>query len=67
MTQKIKWGALLVLFVLAGGLAFAAGGQGETTKAETVAIDFWTHWCSNNEYFEPFWVEAGDQFNSIHP
>jgi len=67
MRQKIKWGVVLVLFVLAGGLTFAGGGQEAVAAAETVAIDFWTHWCSNNEYFEPFWVDAAVQFNSVHP
>lgn len=67
MRQKIKWGVFLVLFVMAGGLTFAAGGQETAKAAETVAVDFWTHWCSNNEYFEPFWSDAAGKFNEQHP
>ena len=65
--KQHKRGVFLVILLLAGSLAFAAGGQGETAQAETVAVDFWTHWCSNNEYFEPFWVDAAQQFNAVHP
>jgi multiple sugar transport system substrate-binding protein len=66
MRKKIKWVVLCVLFLLAGGLTFAAGGQ-EAAKAETVAIDFWTHWCSNNPVMEPYWVELAKQFNEVRP
>jgi ABC-type glycerol-3-phosphate transport system substrate-binding protein len=67
MIPKIKGLLVITLFVIVGSLAFASGGQGEKMEAETVAVDFWTHWCSNNEYFEPFWVDAAEQFNTVHP
>jgi ABC-type glycerol-3-phosphate transport system substrate-binding protein len=59
---------LLIVLLLAAGLAWAGGKQEEGAAAgETVSADFWTHWCSNNEHFEPFWVEAAAKFSAEHP
>ncbi len=66
MKKTLKFCLIVVFFGLAG-LVFAGGGQETTAAADSVAIDFWTHWCSNNEYFEPFWVDAAEQFSSEHP
>lgn len=66
MKKTLKFCLIVVFFGLAG-LVFAGGGQETTVTADSVAIDFWTHWCSNNEYFEPFWVDAAEKFSSEHP
>lgn len=67
MVKRSKWAVLLVAFVLLGGLSFAGGGQEAAGAAETVTVDHWTHWCTNNEHFEPFWSEAAAKFNEQHP
>lgn len=67
MRKKGKWVLLIVAFLLTAGFGFAGGGQERTAAAPTVAIDFWTHWCSNNAVMEPYWVELAKQFNQLRP
>ena len=66
MKATLKRSLVLLLLVLATGLAFA-GGEKETAKVDKVAIDFWTHWCSNNPVMEPHWVEMAKKFNEARP
>lgn len=67
MKRRMKWAALLLLLLLPAGVALAGGGQEGAAAAPTVAIDFWTHWCSNNPVMEPHWVEMAKQFNAARP
>ncbi len=67
MRHSLKLGLTALLLFAAAALVFAGGAQEKGKAAPTVAVDFWTHWCSNNEYFEPFWSEAAQKFNQEHP
>ncbi len=67
MKRATYWTMLLIVLMLAAGLSWAGGKQEAGAGAEKVSIDFWTHWCSNNEHFEPFWVDAGEMFTAENP
>lgn len=65
--KSLKFSLVLLLVLLvAASLGFAGGGQEEAEKAR-VEIEHWTHWCSNNEVYEPFWETAAEKFNTEHP
>ncbi len=56
--------AVAVLLVLALPVVLFAGGAAEEDE---VLIEYWTHWCANNEFYEPFWSELGERFNDERP
>lgn len=53
---------ILLVLVLPAGLF----GRGEPEE-DAVLIEYWTHWCSNNEFFEAHWADLGEQFNQDRP
>jgi len=70
MIRAARITILVILSVLlVAGSLFASGQQQEPGQAEvpTVKITHWSHWVTNNKYYEPYWSELAKTFNALHP
>jgi multiple sugar transport system substrate-binding protein len=63
---------IMILFILSiflgAGLLFANGKQESASAAvPQVQIVHWSHWVTNNKWYEPYWADLAQQFNALHP